>query len=97
MRRRRIEEPSEVVALEAKRLTDEYLAAFSDDDVIPDGGIANYLRAHASSALLEYLNMVDATRRDAKKREGRIESNFRHSGRSVSERPFAYSFLAAGP
>ena len=44
----KIEAPPEDVGQEMKRLTEEYLNQFSDDDVVPENGIYEYQRAHGS-------------------------------------------------
>ena len=64
----KIESPSEDVAHELKKLTEEYLNQFSDDDVVPENGIYEYQRAHGSPKVIARLDMVDKILEDAKRR-----------------------------
>ena len=64
----KIEPPSEDVARELKKLTEEYLSQFSDDDVVPENGIYEYQLAHGSPKVIARLSMVDKILEDAKRR-----------------------------
>lgn len=65
----KIEAPPEDVGQELKKLTEEYLNQFSDDDVIPENGIYEYQRAHGSPKVIARLDMVDKILEEAKRRD----------------------------
>ena len=65
----KIEAPPEDVGQEMKRLNEEYLNQFSDDDVVPENGIYEYQRAHGSPKVIARLDMVDKILEDAKRRD----------------------------
>lgn len=55
----RLADPPKKIGEERHRLIQEYLDQFSDDDEIPDGGLEEYLWAHASPALRAYMKKID--------------------------------------
>ena len=67
----RLADPPEDVKQELKKLTEEYLNQFSDDDVVPENGIYEYQRAHGSPKVIARLDMVDKILEDAERRGAR--------------------------
>lgn len=63
----RLADPPKEIEEEARRLTDEYLDQFSDDDEIPENGPREYQRAHASPALLAYMDEIDRIKEEARR------------------------------
>ena len=50
----RLEKPPKEVDEEARKLADEYLSRFDDDDIIPDNQPFSYIFEHGSEALKAY-------------------------------------------
>ena len=63
----RLEDPPEEIEKEARRLLQEYFNQFSDDDEIPEGGVAEYRYAHASKELKAYLDDIAKLRAEAER------------------------------